>query len=132
MIRVQVQAGATGSREAEDRARAVALLGMDAPNAAKANTARTLIEDDLSLFLAYQRSGAGRRAQAALTAASLTLVTHVGGVNTDTGEAISSVFERLGDRVYPRPGLWLLRSPLTQGRVAAVSGARGQFAISNA
>lgn len=132
MIRVQVQAGATGSREAEDRARAVALLGMDAPNAAKANTARTLIEDDLSLFLAYQRSGAGRRAQAALTAASMTLVTHVGGVNTDTGEAISSVFERLGDRVYPRPGLWLLRSPLTPGRVAAVSGARGQFAISNA
>lgn len=115
----QVQVGATGSREAEERARAVALLGLDDTGQIRANTQRTLLEDDLAMFLAYQRSRGGREAQAALTAASFKLATRVGRQRNDGG-LTSNVFERLGHNLLQRPGLWLLRFPLTAARLSGV------------
>lgn len=121
MMWLQVQANVTGSREAEDRARAIALLGMEAAGAAKAATARTVVEDDLAVFLAYQQSALGRRAQADLTAASFELVEHIGGISKDSGRLISTVFDRLGE-LQAKPGLWVLRSPLTEGHFAGITG----------
>lgn len=120
--RVQVQVGTTGSPQDQRRARAVALLGLQDAGQVRAATRRALVEADLAVFLSYQASADGRRAQASLIAASGDLAARVAG-GRDGGELVSNVFQRLRDQVLRDPGLWLLRFPLNATRLGRVAGA---------
>eukprot|EP00892_Ulva_mutabilis_P010914 jgi/Ulvmu1/8195/UM041_0003.1 len=117
------QAGNCASEAAQERARLLSRIGADSAGGGRAAQRRCLIENDLSAFVAFQGSAAGRVAQQRVTAAGRTLMEAVGGFDRGSGGPIANVFERLAD-LHPRPGLWLLRSPLADAYLQDLAGTR--------
>lgn len=121
---LQVQIGNSTSRASREVAQAVGSIGLESTvggRRARRRARRGEREPDLAVVLSYQTSKRGRAAQARLTEASRKLADAVGGYQNASGGPVAPVFDRLAD-IIRRPGIWLLRRPLTDDQLANVAG----------
>lgn len=115
---MQAQANVTGDLVDMDVGSTFDRVGAVVDGAGRPPMARDDRERDLAIWLAYQHSAVGRQHQQRLTAMSKAVAECVGGHNTGTGDKIATVHHRLMRQVAPRPGVWLLRAPLSEEKLA--------------
>lgn len=122
---VQLQASVNGDLLQMEQARSLqrTAVGATPPAAPAEFKAKKKEEVDLGLWLAFQGSTEGRKKQAAATQASKALADSVGGHRAESSQKISTVFHRLSRQVMPRPGMWLLRSPVPRDSLQGKPGA---------
>lgn len=114
---VQVQANVTGDLADMDVASMFDRIGAGVGGEGKPPMARDDRQLDLAVWLAYQLSSVGREHQQRLTVLSKEVAECVGGHSIGSGDKIATVHHRLMRQVAPRPGVWLLRAPLSEEKL---------------